>query len=104
MDFRIAALWALVGWCGTPWPRPWPWPPSVDRPLNPWVSKLVGVVGGLLGGWVFSLLWPVGGSWTAIDAAATAVGAWVGVITLSNLVAIGTWPTPEEPRTEVDSG
>ena len=100
MDFRVAALWALVGWCGTPWPRPWPRPDRDDRRLNPWISKLIGVVGGLVGGWVFYLVWPVEGSWTPIDAAATAVGAWIGAIVLSNLVAIGTWPTPERPDVE----
>jgi len=96
MEFRVALLWALVGWCGTPWPRPWPDPPP-DWRVNPWVVKVVGVVGGLVGGFVFNLMWPVAGSWTAIDVAATAVGAAVGAIGLSHLF-IGTWPTPERPR------
>ncbi len=98
MNFGLAALWTLVGWCGTPWPGPWPWPPSGDRRSNPWLAKLVGVIGGLAGGWLLSLTWSLEGSSTGIDAAATAVGAWIGAVALSNVVAIGTWPTPEKPR------
>ena len=100
MDLKVAVLWALVGWCGTPWPKP-PWPlplpdpPPEPRP-NPWVIKLVGVVGGLVGGFAFNLMWSVEGSWTAIDVAASAVGAAAFAIGLSHLM-IGTWPTPERP-------
>lgn len=45
-------LWALSGWCGTPWRR-WPPPP----PPDPWwFEKLLGIVGGLAGGWYFHTL------------------------------------------------
>lgn len=43
--------WALVGWCGTPWPRRWPVPPPPPEPW--WRSALLGVIGGIIGGWAF---------------------------------------------------
>ena len=48
--------WAIVGWCGTPWPGRWKWPPP--PPPDPWwwMTKVIGVVGGVVGGWAFSLL------------------------------------------------
>ncbi len=95
MNVAVALLWILVGWCGTPWPRPRPDPTPGGRRVNPWIVKIVGVVGGLAGGWLFLQGWPVEGAWTGIDAAATAVGAWVGAVFLTQLVSIGTWPTPE---------
>ena len=54
-------------------------------------------IGGLVGGFGFSMLWSVEGSWTGIDVAASSVGAVVFAIILSQLM-IGTWPTPERPK------
>ena len=51
--------WAVVGWCGTPWPRPWPWPPPPGPTPDPWLSKVIGVIGGIAGGWAFSALYGV---------------------------------------------
>lgn len=99
MSLSTLLLWGLVGWCGTPWPRPWPWPPGPGPMRNTWLTgKLVGVVGGVVGGLIFTQVWPVEGIMSGIDAAATAIGAWAGAVFLSNLVAIGTWPTPEKPQ------
>ena len=44
MDPGLIGLWALVGWCGTPYPRWW-WriPPPPD-PEPWWRSRLIGVV------------------------------------------------------------
>jgi uncharacterized membrane protein YeaQ/YmgE (transglycosylase-associated protein family) len=95
MNVAVVVLWALVGWCGTPWPRP-PIPGPLP-PRGPWISKLIGVVGGVVGGWIFNQVWTVEGAWTGIDAAATAIGAWVGAVFLIQLFAIGSWPTPEKP-------
>lgn len=94
MNVAAAVLWILVGWCGTPWPKPWPGPPPGDRKVKPWTTKIAGVVGGFVGGWLFLQGWAVEGLWTGVDAAATAVGAWVGAVFLSQFF-IGTWPTPE---------
>jgi hypothetical protein len=79
-------LWALVGWCGTPWRRPW-WPPPPPGP-DPWYSKFASVVGGIAGGWVYNLTWAMGANVTGVDVAATAVGAFVGGVVLGDLVSI----------------
>jgi len=44
--------WALVGWCGTPWPRKWPLPPNPD-PEPWWRGPFIGIVGGIIGGYAF---------------------------------------------------
>lgn len=85
MSAGLIALWVIAGWCGTP---PWPWPPPPGPDPWPWLRKIVGVVGGLVGGWGYLQLWPVDGGVTGIDAAATAVGAFLGSILLSNIFGL----------------
>lgn len=82
----LIAFWALVGWCGTPWPRRWPLPPP--PPPDPWLTKAVNVVGGIAGGWAFTQVWAAGGQMTGIDVAASAVGAFVGAVLLGDVVAL----------------
>lgn len=42
-------IWALAGWCGTPW-RHWP-RPTPPPPGDPWMWwKAAGILGGLGGG------------------------------------------------------
>lgn len=87
-------LWALTGWCGTvPWiflfPPP---PPDPERPPRPnWLLlRIIGVVSGVGGGWVFTNTFAFGQGvpriaegpypepWLRIVfAAATAVGAFI---------------------------
>ncbi len=87
MEISLLVVWILVGWCGTPWPRPWPWPlpwpwprpkpgPGPD-PAPPWVLKLVGIVGAIVGGWVFTQVWPAENV-DALYALSTALGAGIG--------------------------
>lgn len=86
MDAGLFVLWLLVGWCGTPWPRRWPPPPP---PPDPWWIRVIGAVGGIVGGWAYSAVWSAGdGGVGAIYAAATAVGALVGSIILQDLVGL----------------
>src|SRR5437764_4050331 len=42
-------LWAAGGWCGTPYPGWWRNPPPPPDPWW-WIMKVVGIVGGILGG------------------------------------------------------
>lgn len=77
------AMWALVGWCGTP-PRPWPWP----WPPDPWISKVIGLVGGVAGGWAYTQTFGAGGEIDALGVAAGSVGAWVGATVLSNVYGL----------------
>ena len=75
MNALLLVWWALVGWCGTvPRPRfPLPPPPGPD----PWF-RVIGVVGGIAGGWAFSQMFPGGDVSLAVMAATTGVGAFVG--------------------------
>lgn len=85
MDIGLTALWILVGWCGTP-PRPWPWPPGKPTP-DPWITKTIGVIGGLAGGFLYQSVFghsTVEGM-SAINAAASAVGAFTGAYFLGDM-------------------
>jgi hypothetical protein len=82
MSAQLFILSALVGWCGTPWPRPWPWPPPGPDP-NPWLAKIIGVVGGLVGGWAL-------GSMSDPGLLTAAVGGWVGAVVLTDIYGLAT--------------
>jgi hypothetical protein len=84
MSVPLLIVSALVGWCGTPWPRrwPWPWPPPGPDP-DPWLTKVIGVVGGLIGGFVVGQLADPG-------LLAAVVGGWVGAVLLSEIYGLAT--------------
>jgi len=63
-------FWGLAGWCGTKPPRPLPGP-------NPFKRIIVGVVGGLIGGFLFNWAFPFEGTLTGLDVAPTLLGAWI---------------------------
>jgi len=81
-------FWGAVGWCGTPWPGWWrrPTPPP---PPDPWwfIDRIVGIVGGVIGGWLFVQAWPVeqAGELVWLAVAASGVGAFVGSLILLDL-------------------
>lgn len=86
MTAGLLGLWVLVGWCGTPWPRRWPPPPP---PPDPWWIRVVGAVGGVIGGWAYSTAWMPGDiGINAVYAAATSVGALVGSIILQDIIGL----------------
>ncbi len=97
MSIELFVLWGLAGWCGTP-PRPWPWPRPRPDPI-PWMIKIVGVIGGLAGGWAFQTSLVSGGvvidGMTGINAAATAVGAYVGSVFLADMYNLFRGAKPE---------
>jgi hypothetical protein len=94
MTIHLIALWVLVGWCGNE-PRiilfpHGPTPPEPGPEPNWLVSRLIGVVAGVIGGLAFRQVFgaspELGGlaagprpePWApAVYAAATAVGAYV---------------------------
>ena len=82
----LFALWALVGICPDWWPwrpgRRWPPPPP------PW-WRLVGLVGGILGGYIFTRVFDAGAIRSeAVYAASTAVGAYVGSVVLQSVIGM----------------
>lgn len=84
MNVTSFVWWALVGWCGTPWPKRWPipWPPPPDP--NPWFSKVIGLVGGVVFGWGVTSM----GGFEAMSPegmVASAVAAWVGSVFLNDI-------------------
>jgi hypothetical protein len=70
-----ALFWGLAGWCGTPW-RHWP-PPPPPGPDPWWAVKVLGVIGGVGGGWLFHAL--------SSDPMPGIVGAFIGGRVLSDL-------------------
>lgn len=88
MNIGLLAWWVLVGWCGTvPRPWPWPWPPPPDPDPYPWL-KVINVIGGVVGGWTFSQMFPAGDTSIAIVAATTSVGAFVGSILFGDVYGL----------------
>lgn len=109
MSPSLFILWAVAGWCITGWPRlrlrwplrkPVPRRPSVpfpEPPPYPWlITRIVGVVGGVIGGWVFTEVFvpqpnpwitagPSSEPWMLVVAAATTVGAFLGASLLTDL-------------------
>lgn len=83
----VAALaWAILGWCGTPFPRRWPWPPPPPDG-DPWIAKVVGVIGGVGGGWAFSLLFTADLE-SAAGLVLTFFGAWAGSVILNDAYGV----------------
>ena len=74
MNLTLWALWAVGGWCGTRWPGWWrgPRPPHPDP--EPWLTvQIIGVVAGLIGGWIVGQM--IGPGMTADMVTATTIGA-----------------------------
>src|SRR5215216_3508709 len=99
MRLSLIVLWALVGWCGNePWlwlvlrRRWWPTPPPPDP--DPWpilfLPRVIGIVGGVVGGWVYTQAFgPQPDPWTsAVPAAASALGAFLGARVLVDIYGL----------------
>lgn len=83
MNIGLFAWWVIVGWCGTVPRGPFP-PPPPDPDPYPW-RKALGVVGGIVGGWAFSQVFPTGDTSMAVVAATTGLGALAGSMLFSDL-------------------
>jgi uncharacterized membrane protein YeaQ/YmgE (transglycosylase-associated protein family) len=78
---------AAVGWCGTGWPWWWRRPPPPPPP-DPWwfIDRIVGIVGGVVGGWLFTQSWPVAeGAGAGLSLVAAGFGALVGSLIILDL-------------------
>ena len=92
MSLTLLVFWALVGICPE-MPRirwPWPSPPPPEPWWRWWTYKFVGILGGLLGGWLYTQVWPTVGIISGVDVAATAIGAFVGAVILMNVYGLAT--------------
>ena len=83
MNALLFVWWAIVGWCGTVPRPPIPFPPPPPDP-DPWY-RVVGIVGGMVGGWAFSQMFPIGDASTAVMAATTGIGAFAGSILFGDI-------------------
>ena len=54
MSLTLFVLWAVGGWCGTPWPGWWRGPRPHPDPEPCLVVQVIGVVAGLVGGWIIT--------------------------------------------------
>jgi hypothetical protein len=81
----LFGLWAAVGYC----PDWWPWRPGRKGPPPPPWWRVIGVLGGILGGYIFSRVFDAGAIRSeAVYAASTAVGAYVGSVILQSIVGV----------------
>jgi uncharacterized membrane protein YeaQ/YmgE (transglycosylase-associated protein family) len=87
MSVALFIFWGAVGWCGTPWP--WRVPPPPPPPDLWWfIDRIVGIVGGIIGGWLFAQAWPIPQADAALAVLASGAGALVGTLILSDLYAL----------------
>ena len=99
MDMSLLVWWLIAGWCGTP-----PRRPKVPTPPFPQVLMVIaaGLIGGLLGGWLFTAVWPLTeASAGGIYAAVSGLPALAGGRVLSDILglgirALGPQPIPPE--------
>lgn len=69
-------MWAVFGWCGTPYPWWRWWWPGPPPPPDPWpIVKLISIIGGVIGGWITSR---IVGPDAAISVLTSFAGAWAG--------------------------
>lgn len=84
MGIPVMILVGLVGWCGTPIPRP-------PGPKDP----LAGIIGGIAGGFLVSWALDLQATASAVDLIALAIGALAGGRVLFQLAD---WAFPARPR------
>jgi hypothetical protein len=97
MDTSLLVWWLIAGWCGTRPRRPKVPPPPLPQVL---ILIAAGLIGGLLGGWLFTAVWPVAEvSAGAIYAAVSGLPAFAGGRVVSDILgfwirALGPQPIP----------
>ena len=84
MSVPLLIFWGAVGWCGTPWPRWWKNPPP---PPDPWwiIGQVIGIVGAIVGGWLFTQAWAAS---DALSVLASGAGALAGAIIASDITGL----------------
>lgn len=96
LDTTLLIWWLIAGWCGTPWPgRNIPPRP----PQKGLLTIIVGFIGGLIGGWLFTLVWPPTESIAlSIYTIASGLPAFAGARVLTDILGVfSLGPQPEPP-------
>jgi hypothetical protein len=84
VDIRMLVVVGLVGWCGTPMPRP-------PIPKDPIAGFIGGILGALLVHWAMGFE----GALSSMDFVAVAIGALAGGRVLYEVV---NWVFPTRPK------
>jgi hypothetical protein len=75
----LYVMWVFAGWCGTPYPIRFPWPPGPPPPGpdDPWpIIKIISIIGGVIGGWMTQQV--IGGESASLVTLTTMAGAFFG--------------------------
>jgi hypothetical protein len=84
MSITLLLLWALLGWTGVIWPPQLPPPPPPPDPR--WFStRLVNMIGAVVGGIIWNWTWPVGAQQSP------GLGAVVGAALASDIAWLLFW-------------
>jgi uncharacterized membrane protein YeaQ/YmgE (transglycosylase-associated protein family) len=101
MSTALFILWISIGFTfanrlpsvsgSDPWPEPDPKPKPNQSILRWMIVKVIGVIGGMLGGWLYTRFFfsaiPISG----VEVAATTVGVLIGSLISLEIVSIGLW-------------
>ncbi len=79
MNLPLILLWVLASWVLIHFWLPDP-PPD-------WLGRILAVIGGVAGGWLYNMAWPAE-TMTGVTAAATVVGAVIGAGTLATAARV----------------
>ena len=90
MSPTLFALWAVGGWCGTPWPGWWRGPRPHPDP-EPWiVVQIIGVIAGVIGGWIVNQALGPGAEQMADRITATTIGALLASRLVTDIYRLAT--------------
>lgn len=95
VDISLIVWWLIAGWCGTRWPGY-----EIPRPPLPktFLVIAVGLIGAVIGGWVFVSIWPPSdGAVNGVYVAVSGLPAFAGSRLFSDMLqvlALGPQPIP----------
>ncbi len=95
IEMSLIMWWLIAGWCGISWPgRKIPQRPS----SKVYFTIVVGLIGAVTGGWIFSFVWPpaetsVYSVYVAVSGLPAVAGARI-LADIFQAVALGPQPIP----------
>lgn len=85
MNTTYVVFSMIVGWCGTLWPGWWRGPRPTPQPDPWWRIAGISAIGGLVGGFLVTQVFP-----SEVSLVTISIGAFVGGRVLGNLYDIAT--------------